>query len=87
MQNEIDVKRFEEEMKNQFPEATVEEVLKLAELGKAVLSVDDLVGDTLHVIEQVLKADDGLTRSVQYCLSSMVEVAKLAREYEIQQKS
>lgn len=87
MQNEIDVKRFEEKMKNQFPEATVEEVLKLAELGKAVLSVDDLVGDTLYVTEQVLKADDSLTRSVQYCLSTMIEAAKIVREYEIQQKS
>lgn len=82
MQNEIDVKRFEEEMKNQFPEATVEEVLKLAELGKAVLNVDDLVGDTLFVVEQILKADSDLTRSVQYCLSSMVEATRLVREYE-----
>lgn len=82
MQNEIDVKRFEEEMKNQFPEATVEEVLKLAELGKAVLNVDDLVGDTLFVVEQILKADDGLTRSVQYCLPSVIEAARLTYEHK-----
>ena len=36
MQNEIDVKRFEEEMKNQFPEATVEEISPLPALVRCI---------------------------------------------------
>lgn len=83
MQNEIDVKRFEEEMKNQFPEATVEEVLKLAELGKAVLSVsDDLAEDLMVVTEQALKSDESLIHDIQYCLSSLPALVRCVREYE-----
>lgn len=83
MQNEIDVKRFEEEMKNQFPGATVGEVLKLAELGKAVLSVsDDLAGDLMFVTEQVLKSDEGLVHDIRYCLSSLPALVRCVREYE-----
>ena len=83
MQNEIDVKRFEEEMKNQFPEATVEEVLKLAELGKAVLNVsDDLAGDLMFVTEQVLKSDEGLVHDIRYCLSSLPALTRCVHEYK-----
>ena len=83
----MNMEEFERVISEKFSGMTIEEVLKLAELGKEVLNVDDLVGDTLFVVEQILKADDSLTRSVQYCLSTMVEEAKLVREYEIQQKS
>lgn len=83
----MNMEEFERVISEKFSGMTIEEVLKLAELGKEVLNVDDLVGDTLFVVEQILKADDSLTRSVQYCLSTMVEAAKLVREYEIQQKS
>ena len=83
----MNMEEFERVISEKFSGMTIEEVLKLAELGKEVLNVDDLVGDTLFVVEQILKSDDSLTRSVQYCLSSMVEAAKLVREYEIQQKS
>ena len=81
----METKEFEEfkqAIATEFSGMTIKEVLRLAELGKAVLNVDDLVGDTLFVVEQILKADSDLTRSVQYCLSSMVEATRLVREYE-----
>lgn len=73
---------FKQAIATEFSGMTIKEVLRLAELGKAVLNVDDLVGDTLFVVEQILKADNDLTRSVQYCLSSVVEATRLVREYE-----
>ena len=73
---------FKQAIATEFSGMTIKEVLRLAELGKAVLNVDDLVGDTLFVVEQILKADNDLTRSVQYCLSSVVEATRLVREHE-----
>ena len=66
-----------------FPKMTIEQVIELAELGKAVLNVsDDLAGDLMFVTEQVLKSDESLVHDIQYCLSSLPALVRCVREYE-----
>ena len=79
----VNVNEFEQMVSEKFPEMTIEQVLKLAELGKDVLSVsDDLAEDLMVVTEQALKSDESLIHDIQYCLSSLPALVRCVREYE-----
>ena len=84
MLNEMDIKGLEEGIERQFPGMTIEQVLKLAEFGKAVLEITDgdLAQDLIYVTEKILKADPDLVHDTQYCLSSVVALARCILEYE-----
>ena len=79
----VNVNEFEQMVSEKFPKMTIEQVIELAELGKAVLNVsDDLAGDLMFVTEQVLKSDESLVHDIQYCLSSLPALVRCVREYE-----
>ena len=79
----MNLEEFERMVSEKFPKMTIEEVLKLAELGKDVLSVsDDLAEDLMVVTEQALKSDESLIHDIQYCLSSLPALVRCVREYE-----
>ena len=79
----MNLEEFERMVSEKFPKMTIEQVIELAELGKAVLNVsDDLAGDLMFVTEQVLKSDESLVHDIQYCLSSLPALVRCVREYE-----
>ena len=79
----VNANEFERMVSEKFPKMTIEQVLKLAELGKGVLSVsDDLAEDLMVVTEQALKSDESLIHDIQYCLSSLPALVRCVREYE-----
>ena len=74
-------KEFEQTVSEK--EMTTEQILKLAEFGKAVLNVsDDLAGDLMFVTERVLKSDESLIHDIQYCLSSLPALVRYIYEYK-----
>lgn len=80
----MDVKRLEEGIERQFPGMTIEQVLKLAEFGKAVFEIQggNLVEDFLYITEEILRDGSDLAKRTQYCLSSLVALTRCLREYE-----
>ena len=79
----MNLEEFERMVSEKFPKMTIEQVIELAELGKAVLNVsDDLAGDLMFVTEQALKSDESLVHDIQYCLSSLPALVRCVREYE-----
>ena len=79
----VNVNEFEQMVSEKFTKMTIEQVLKLAELGTDVLSVsDDLAEDLMVVTEQALKSDESLIHDIQYCLSSLPALVRCVCEYE-----
>ena len=83
----VNVNEFERMVSEKFPKMTTAEVVRLAELGKEILSVsDDIATDVLFVIERILKSDSDLIHDIQYCLSDLIKITRLLREYEHSKK-
>lgn len=83
MVNVNEFEEFKQAIATEFSGMTIKEVLRLAELGKAVLNVsDDLAGDLMFVTEQVLKSDESLVHDIQYCLSSLPALARCIHEHK-----
>lgn len=80
----VNVNEFEQMVSEKFPEMTIEQILGLAEFGKAVLNVsDDLAGDLMYVTEMVLKSDESLVHEIQYCLSSLPALIRRIHEFNL----